>query len=77
MEQEIKDYNYAELANAVILQAVQDYKKASRELKRHPNNQRARWDKEQILCFFKSRLFKIYTDLDADELIKKLDEEVD
>lgn len=52
---------YENLANAIIMQAVKDY--------RHTKNNGA---KAHIIRFFRSDWFKVLTDLDCEVLIAKL-----
>lgn len=55
---------YEELAEAVILQAVKDYRKALKY------DERGR--KREIEKFFRSEYFRILTDVDGEMLIQKL-----
>ena len=47
--------NYENLANAIILQAVKDYRMALKCLKRNPMNRTALADKDEIERFFRSQ----------------------
>lgn len=67
---------YEELANAIILQAVKDYREALRLLSMNPNDKSAQRDKRSIERFFRSEWFSILTDLNGELLLKKLKEEV-
>lgn len=67
---------YEELANAIIIQAVTDYRKAKAELKRHPFNHTARGTRMSVLNFFRSEWYRQLTDIDGELLIKKLNAEV-
>lgn len=67
---------YEELANAVILLAVKDWRMAASTLKRKPDNAWAWQTKRECVRFFRSRWFKHLTRLDGDLLLKKLEEEV-
>ena len=67
---------YEKLANAIVLQAVKDWRNAVRRLKRHPKNRDARERKEASERFFQSGWFQVLTDVDGDMLLKKLKEEV-
>ena len=66
---------YEELANAIILQAVKDYREALRLLGMNPNDKSAQRDKRSIELFFHSQWFSILTDLNGELLLKKLKEE--
>ena len=46
--------NYENLANAIILQAVKDYRMALKSLKANPRNRTAMADKDEIERFFRS-----------------------
>lgn len=60
---------YQNLANAIILQAVKDYKKVLRRLARNPQNQDAQREKKHLERFFFSQWYGILTDLDPKLLI--------
>lgn len=70
------DTCYTNLANAIIIQAAKDYKKALRRLKNYPGDRDAR----RTVCgcekFFRSDWFQILTSLDGELLLKKLRREV-
>lgn len=73
-----KDLNpYEGLANAIVLQAVKDYRDANVKLARGRRNQDASRMKQECLRFFRSGWFGALTAIDPEFLIKKLDEEVD
>ena len=59
------DKNYEDLANAIIIQAVKDYRGTQSPQVRN-----------EIKCFFKSEWFSMLTKVDGDMLIKKLEREV-
>lgn len=59
---------YKELANAIILQAVKDYRKALK------HDERGR--KREIEKFFRSEWFSILTSISGEMLIQKLRAEV-
>jgi len=66
---------YEELANAIILQAVRDYRKALRTLSRYPYNRPAQYTRLSIERFFRSEWFGVLTKLDPEPLIRRLREE--
>lgn len=70
------DTCYTNLANAIIIQAAKDYKKALRRLKKFPRDKEARYTKRDCERFFRSGWFERLTDLDGEVLIRKLNEEV-
>lgn len=67
---------YENLANAIVLSAVQDYRKALRILSRFPDRRDALKEKDSILQFFRSEWFYALTNIDPEFLIRKLDKEV-
>ena len=68
--------NYNNLANAIILQAVKDYRKALRTLSMNPNNRSAQYERRRIEQFFRSSWFGVLTSIDPEMLITKLKTEV-
>lgn len=70
------DEAYAKLGNAIILQAVKDYRTALKSLKRSPENVTAKNMVREVERFFHSGLFGAITELDPDMLIVKLKQEV-
>lgn len=67
---------YTKLANAIILQAVKDYRAALRKLSKHPYDNSALSLKRENEQFFRSSGFKDLTDIDPEMLICKLNEGV-
>lgn len=67
---------YTRLANAIILQAVKDYRDANKKLSRGKTNRDAEIKKKEVLDFFRSDWFGTLTELNPEMLIRKLDEEV-
>lgn len=68
--------NYENLANAIILQAVKDYRKALKCLAMNPNNRSAQSDKVEVERFFRSQWYSALTSVDGEMLIRSLQEEV-
>ena len=66
---------YENLANAIILQAVKDYRKALRKLNRNSQNKDAKRTVSEVEKFFRSDWYKTLTSVDGELLIKKLREE--
>jgi hypothetical protein len=69
--------NCENLANAIILQAVKDYRMALKCLRANPKNRTARADKDEIDRFFRSQWFMVLTSVDGEMLIRSLNMEVD
>lgn len=63
------------LANAIILQAVKDYREARKKLKKRPKNEDAKLMISDCEAFFRSDWYRALTDLDGEMLIRKLREE--
>lgn len=69
--------NYENLANAIILQAVKDYRVALKCLMANPRNRDALAERDEIERFFRSQWFKVLTKVDGEMLIRSLKKEVD
>ena len=67
---------FENLTNAIILQAVKDYRKTLSRCIRHPEKLDYREDKATLEQFFRSGWFSFLTDIDPEMLIRKLGEEV-
>lgn len=71
------DNPYANLANAIVLQAVKDFRKCIKVVKRNgQNKEQAIKGMREIVGFIKSPWFRVLTNLDPQILLKKLQEEV-
>jgi len=66
---------YESLANAIVLNAVEDYREALRILSLNPNNNFAAGEIKNIEKFFRSGYFRILTKLDPEMLINRLNSE--
>ena len=69
--------NWRSLANAVIEQAVKDFKPAYRRLKRYPQDELARAQVREITEFFCSGYFATLTDLDGPATLQRIMREID
>ena len=67
--------NWADLANAVILQAVQDYREVCLTLKRRPDRRKLLNRKQSLERFFLSGWFKKLSALDGKTLLESLKKE--
>jgi hypothetical protein len=67
--------NYEELANAIVVQAVVDYRIAKKRLEKHPLDKMQRHTQREVLRFFRSDWFGILTTLDPEVIIEKLAKE--
>ncbi len=63
------------LASAIVLCAVQDYRKTLHTLARFPDRREVNKEKSSILQFFRSGWYRTLTSIDPEFLIRKLDEE--
>lgn len=67
---------YQNLANAIVLSAVKDYRDALKKLKKKPNNKLAADERDDIERLFRSGYFAILTEIDPEYLIDRLNKEV-
>lgn len=63
---------YENLANAIVLSAVEDYKAALIHLKKHPDSMAAQDEVRRHEKFFYSDWYAMLTDLDPGYLIPKM-----
>ena len=68
--------NWEDLAQAIIMKAVEDYRKARRRVRHFPDQKGAQATIREVEKFFRSRWFAQLTDIDGEILIKRLREEV-
>ena len=71
------DEGYHELAKAIILQAIKDFKPAYLRLKRCPDDKAATARVKEITEFFCSEYFCLLTDVDGPGLLKKVMKSID
>lgn len=67
---------YERLANAIILQTVDDYRKARKDLKLNIHNHEAMIILKDCERFFRSEWFGVLTALDGKDLLSKLETEI-
>lgn len=67
---------YEALGNAVVLQAVKDYRDAVHKLSRGKKNTNAESTKQECERFFQSPYFNVFTQLDGKALLSQLEKEV-
>lgn len=63
------------LANAVVAQAAEDYRAASKVLRRHPNNNDANYIFWHAVNFFRSKYFSFFTQIPGEEILRLLEKE--
>lgn len=66
---------YENLANAIVLQAVKDWRSAVRTLKKRPRYDPAKQMKEECERFFRSDWFEALTSVDGSVILQKLKQE--
>ena len=66
---------YENLANGIVLRAVEDYRDALRDLSVNPNDPRALRTVSDVERFFRSGWFSVLTSLDGVVLMEKLRKE--
>ena len=66
---------YENLANAIVLQAVKDWRSAVRTLKKRPRYDPAKQMKNECEDFFLSDWFEALTSVDGRMILRKLKEE--
>lgn len=67
---------YENLANAIVLRAVEDYRDALKRLAGFPHDHDGKGTKAEVERFFRSGWFSTLTALDPEILIEKLTMEV-
>ena len=67
---------YEVLGNAVVVQAVKDYRDAVSKISRGKKNTSAEQMKNECERFFKSSYFNLFTELDGKVLLSQLEREV-
>ena len=67
---------YEKLANAIVLQAVSDYRAALKKVKKNPKNREAIEGALQLEKFFRSEWYQVLTSVDGEYLIDRLRKEV-
>jgi hypothetical protein len=65
------------LANAIVMQAVKDYRQAQHKLRKRPKNAEAKAMIEDCEGFFLSEWFETLTNVDGKMILKKLKQEDD
>ena len=67
---------YENLANAIIVQAAEDYRAALKKIKAHPKNRDVINEALRIERFFRSGWYQRLTNVDGEFLIRKLQENI-
>lgn len=69
------DEGWSNLSNAIILKAVEDYRLTNKQIKEEPEDLRLPSQKAEIEEFFLSAWFRVLTDLDGKQLLRRLQAE--
>lgn len=69
---DMENSGWRKLADAIIMQTANDYRKLLRKVVKRPYNLDLKNDKTSIERFFRSNWFSILCDLDGTECIRKL-----
>lgn len=64
---------YQDLANAIIRQAIVDYKRAIKVLKKNPHSEKSEKVKEECEAFFNSDYYDLLTNVDSSYLINNIE----
>lgn len=65
-------YCWEELANAVVLQAVKDYRTAEWRVRRYTDAKKSQVRIRECERFFRSEWFRVLTEINGEELIRQL-----
>lgn len=63
---------YEKLANAIVLQAVSDYRAVLQKIRKNPKNKEAVEEALRIERFFRSQWYQTLTSVDGEYLIDRL-----
>ena len=66
---------YENLIQAIVLQAVKDWRKSVKKLKKHPRYTPAKQMKDECEDFFLSDWFEELTDVDGSNILRRLRQE--
>ena len=67
---------WEDLANAIIVQAAEDYRSTCRSLKKHPHFRKLHAAKRSLERFFRSAWFRTLSGADGSKLIQDILKEV-
>ena len=70
------DNGYCYLAEAIVVQAVKDYREARRRFCKNPADRQAGLKMRDTEHFFKSQWYEELINIDGKTLLKKLEEEI-
>ena len=64
--------NWEDLANAIILKAVDDYRLASQRIRSVPDDEKSRKRMREVERFFRSEWFRQLSDIDGSTILYNL-----
>ena len=67
---------YEDLANAIVLLSVKDYRDALKKLMKYPRHESAKHTKAEVERFLRSDWYRELTAVEPEILLRKLKEEV-
>ena len=76
MGSKAEEIQYDKLADAIVLQAVKDYRALLRKWKKNINNREIMRELSKIEKFFRSEWYLLLTNVDPEFLIEKLRKEI-
>ena len=76
MGSKAEEIQYDKLADAIVLQAVKDYRSLLRKWKKNINNREIMRELSKIEKFFRSEWYLLLTNVDPEFLIEKLRKEI-
>ncbi len=77
MNDDSTNTSWENLANAVVLSAVRDFRTEYKKLLRNPNSKAAAGEVASLVRFFISDYYKSLTSVDGGFLVRKLKDEVE
>lgn len=67
---------YEQLANAIVIYAVEDYRIVLKRCKNHPADKKWGRERDKLERFFRSEWYKTLTNVDGEKLMAKIKEEL-
>lgn len=67
--------NIQDLLNAVVIRAAEDFREYSVKLLQNPEDEEAAREKEEVIAFFLSQDFKVYTTVSGKMILTRLEAE--
>lgn len=77
INEEVARANWENLANAIVLSAVRDFRTEYKRYLKNPKSRDAASEVASLIRFFTSDYYKALTSVDGEFLVRKLKEEVE